>query len=455
MIFFFFGATSTSGPVAFQQMSASAQSFLNKKKGNFNPVQIESQTPFWLKKNTLGQKTRSGMLDFLQGYYDWLTNGYGLTGVNVMDLANLADISNTPEVVLPYFINSYAPDIKGVYDLPEEMMPSADNIRQTIDNIKVEIYQRKSNEDAYKSLLASLFGKDPNEITFWYPKRKLMRLNAGKLDSIADNDYYGKTGEYSPNRYTIIGSNLNQGVLQNGKMWQEFSYIITTSAEPTIPYYQAVINETLHPAGLLGIFETKEVYSEGGYGSFVPPVEEIPQVSNYYVYNLQSSQTLPRCSGCTGAMSKIGWYFPTFVYPTWDNEISISSATDFGSIRIEDFLKLTSSTGSPSPNEIIGTSCIATCGTSGSAQFSWEVIRNYIRYPGVTGISANEQIIFTNNSTFGFTRYLWNFGDGATSNAAEPSHGYTLAGIYGVTLTAIKDDISYQSVTGGVKFYVN
>lgn len=454
-MFFFFGSTFTSGPVAFQQMSANAASLLNKKKKNFNPVQIEAQAPFWLKKNTLGQKTRSGMLDFLQGYYDWLTNSYGLTGVNIMDLANISDISTAPESVLPYFINSYAPDLKGIYDLPPEEIPPAENIRQTIDNIKTEIYQRKSNEDAYKSLLASLFSKDPEEISFWYPKRKLMRLNGGRLDWMTDDDYYGTTGEYSPNRYTLVGSNLNQGVLQNGKMWQEFSYIITTQAEPSIPYYEAVIKETLHPAGLLGIFETKEVYSEGDYSAENFPDEEIPQISNYYVYSLESSATLPRCSGCSGALSKPGWIFPTFEYPTWDIEIAEGVTTNFGSIIIQDFLRLTSATGEVSPNDRIGTSCIATCGLSGSAQFSWDVIRNFIRYSGLTGVSANEQIFFTNNSTFGFTRYIWDFGNGVTSDAFEPTHFYSNPGNYGVTLTAIKDDISYQSVTGGARFYVN
>ncbi|MBS1763915.1 MAG: PKD domain-containing protein, partial [Bacteroidetes bacterium] len=42
---------------------------------------------------------------------------------------------------------------------------------------------------------------------------------------------------------------------------------------------------------------------------------------------------------------------------------------------------------------------------------------------------------FTNNST-NATGYLWNFGDGATSTAATPSHTYTGAGNYTVTLIA-------------------
>ena len=42
---------------------------------------------------------------------------------------------------------------------------------------------------------------------------------------------------------------------------------------------------------------------------------------------------------------------------------------------------------------------------------------------------------FTNNSQQA-TSYLWNFGDGATSTQANPSHVYTTAGSYTVTLIA-------------------
>lgn len=40
------------------------------------------------------------------------------------------------------------------------------------------------------------------------------------------------------------------------------------------------------------------------------------------------------------------------------------------------------------------------------------------------------------NKTLNATSYLWNFGDGATSTAANPSHTYASAGAYVVSLTA-------------------
>ncbi len=45
-------------------------------------------------------------------------------------------------------------------------------------------------------------------------------------------------------------------------------------------------------------------------------------------------------------------------------------------------------------------------------------------------------VSFTDQSTGGATSWSWNFGDGGTSTAQNPSHTYTSAGSYTVTLTA-------------------
>ncbi len=60
---------------------------------------------------------------------------------------------------------------------------------------------------------------------------------------------------------------------------------------------------------------------------------------------------------------------------------------------------------------------------------------------------------FTNLTTivFGTNTYLWNFGDGVTDTAANPSHTYTVLGNYTVTLTATSDagcvDVASQVIT--------
>ena len=50
---------------------------------------------------------------------------------------------------------------------------------------------------------------------------------------------------------------------------------------------------------------------------------------------------------------------------------------------------------------------------------------------------------FTNNSTAGASAYLWNFGDGTTSTATNPSKVYTNSGIYSVQLIATYNNVNY------------
>jgi PKD repeat protein len=51
---------------------------------------------------------------------------------------------------------------------------------------------------------------------------------------------------------------------------------------------------------------------------------------------------------------------------------------------------------------------------------------------GITPVTVN----FTDTSTGSPTSWAWNFGDGGTSTAQNPSHVYTVAGTYSVTLQA-------------------
>ena len=58
-------------------------------------------------------------------------------------------------------------------------------------------------------------------------------------------------------------------------------------------------------------------------------------------------------------------------------------------------------------------------------------------------------VTFQNRSWQGATSYDWDFGDGATSTEENPTHTYTNAGVYTVTLTA--DGVGSQSVEKKVK----
>ena len=48
--------------------------------------------------------------------------------------------------------------------------------------------------------------------------------------------------------------------------------------------------------------------------------------------------------------------------------------------------------------------------------------------------------IYTNNSSFGASGFLWNFGDGTTSNEFEPQHIYTEEGLYNISLVATNEN---------------
>jgi hypothetical protein len=440
MIFFFQGVTLPTSTGVFQGMQAAAAALVSKQRVNFNPIQVKNQVPFWL------NDSQSLMVEFVQNYYNWLTNSYGYTGINVMDLSNLPDIEETPDFLIPNFLKMYAPDMLGIYNIGATYQPTPDQIRNTIHNIKTEIYQRKSNEDAFRAMMVSLFGISADTIKITYPKRQILRLNAGRLDWMPNDDYYGITGEYSSERYTMIGSHLNQGVLPDSGMWQDFSYILASEIDDSNPYYEAVVKETLHPAGLLGLYEKIEKYSEGGYYPGPVATVEVPKIANYYPYTLGSISSLPICSGCTGNLFVSGWTFPTFVYPSWSDAIVASGYTrPFGEIKLSDFLyQLTTTATGGSPNDRIGTNCNVSCGATGTIDFTWTVYRTSIAYVGITGINVGEAINFENNSAYGFNRYLWQFGDGTTTDIEHPTKSYSSVGTFGVTLTGFKDSISYQ-----------
>ena len=60
---------------------------------------------------------------------------------------------------------------------------------------------------------------------------------------------------------------------------------------------------------------------------------------------------------------------------------------------------------------------------------------------------------FTNTTTAVCAAYLWDFGDGASSTEASPTHSYTTPGLYTVTLTATAPDVGAGAASGQVTAY--
>jgi PKD repeat protein len=73
---------------------------------------------------------------------------------------------------------------------------------------------------------------------------------------------------------------------------------------------------------------------------------------------------------------------------------------------------------------------------SGNNTFSQNnIVVNSTPNPAFTSVSSGLSATFTNNST-NANSYLWDFGDGNSSNSANPSYNYATDGTYSVTLTA-------------------
>lgn len=72
-------------------------------------------------------------------------------------------------------------------------------------------------------------------------------------------------------------------------------------------------------------------------------------------------------------------------------------------------------------------------------------------YSGATNCTNNLTLVFNNQST-GNNSYLWNFGDGVNSSVVAPTHTYSVAGTYTITLTAINASGCSDSVSQTVTF---
>ncbi len=74
---------------------------------------------------------------------------------------------------------------------------------------------------------------------------------------------------------------------------------------------------------------------------------------------------------------------------------------------------------------------------------------------GSTNCSNNSTFTFNNTSTGTGNTYLWNFGDGDTSSAINPSHTYSLEGTYTVQLLVIGSNGCRDSISKVITFSSN
>ncbi len=68
---------------------------------------------------------------------------------------------------------------------------------------------------------------------------------------------------------------------------------------------------------------------------------------------------------------------------------------------------------------------------------------------GVTEVEVDTLIYFSDLSSGGIERWLWEFGDGATSTGQNPAHSYDAPGTYTVSLTVAGDSWEDTEIKSG------
>ena len=80
---------------------------------------------------------------------------------------------------------------------------------------------------------------------------------------------------------------------------------------------------------------------------------------------------------------------------------------------------------------------------------SCEVTPNAYFYSDKVDVLVGDNVVFTNDS-YNAVEYIWDFGDGTSSNAVNPIHVYNSSGTFQVVLTAItkrgNSDKAYQTI---------
>ncbi|MBL0341054.1 MAG: PKD domain-containing protein [Bacteroidetes bacterium] len=70
-------------------------------------------------------------------------------------------------------------------------------------------------------------------------------------------------------------------------------------------------------------------------------------------------------------------------------------------------------------------------------------------------VGCSPFVVSFSNTTTGAVTYLWDFGDGATSSSSNPSHTYSVAGVYAVTLIATSSNGCIDTLTLSTPITVN
>ena len=261
-------------------------------------LDISDQIPHWV---VMEKEERGGnaltIFDFIQKYYDWLYCDEECGGSDYLlenKLLDIIDIEKTKEKYHKRLYYSYFPEYESDEPLLnyDNAIVTNDSISSFVKNIKSKFYTKKGSIESLKIFFKSIFSLDPAYIVVQYPKKHILRLNAGAfyLDNFA---FRGSTHDQNINleeiENEIVGSYLNHNRFQDGEVFTDYTYILNAIDNSS---YKDLYKRTLHPAGLNCIFEFDiNLYEPPGttYIEETAVCEENPLLMRYSPYALNET----------------------------------------------------------------------------------------------------------------------------------------------------------------------
>ena len=135
----------------------------------------------------------------------------------------------------------------------------------------------------------------------------------------------------------------------------------------------------------------------------------------------------------TGSIQSHSWTFGDGTSSTAANPSKLYSAAGVYSVEL-------TVTGPGGTNKIVRSNYVTVTPTTTPVAPTAQFAAN------VTSGPAPLTVVFTSTSTGNISSYLWTFGDGTTSTAANPSKQYSAPGVYSVELTVTGTSGSNKSV---------
>lgn len=340
-------------------------------------LNINEQIPYWV----LVEKADRGgteltIFDFVQKYYDWLYCDNNCGGSDYLlenKLLDVIDVEKTAERFYRQLFYTYFPEYRS-----DEVLINADGLIVTnstigsfVKGIKTRFYVKKGSLESIKIFFNKIFNLTTPPI-IRYPKKQILRLNAGAFYNPNFNFSSGtiqQVPEPTSIANEIIGSALNHNRLQDGEVFTDYSYIISTNLSSQS--YRNLYKRTIHPAGLNCIFELDLTEYEPPGSTYVEDFTlcETTTISRYSPYRLNTTYVnatyalaningttfygITYGNGCTlgGTFGSTAAYF----FPNWASTTNFY--TKFLDIPMNEMFKLCRINTSTNPNLTIPSTC--------------------------------------------------------------------------------------------------